>query len=289
VMLKAGLGHALRLSGRLVQALEANIEATSRSHELSSFHRRILGFDIEPWLMALRGQLLVILGRGDDARPFLDRVIDISTEQINTTDHVMPSISYVDLAWSEHDVQLAERHSERAYSMAVRSGTPYLRTYATACRGLSHIVAGKPSAAIEDLRAAIDFARRRSAGLEYEPRMLADLANAYRLNGEFGIALSTANDAINISTARHTRIAECFARIVRAQILFVSKEMEGVEEELRQIKILIEVTGAAIYQPLVRDLENSLTSLGSTHRVQMSNSQAGKGQARTGTSDKSLQ
>ncbi len=107
VMIQAGLGHALRLSGRLVQALEANIEATNRAHELNKFHRQILGFDIEPWLMTLRGQLLVMLGRGDEARPFLDRVINMSTEQINTTDHVMPSISYVDLAWAEDDVWLA--------------------------------------------------------------------------------------------------------------------------------------------------------------------------------------
>jgi adenylate cyclase len=277
VMLRAGLGHALRLSGRLVQALEANIEATDRAHELTSFHRRILGFDIEPWLMAWRGQLLVILGRGADARPFLDRVIDMSSEQINTTDHVMPSISYVDLAWAEHDVWLAERHSERAYSMAMRSGSPYLRTYATACRGLFHIVAGRPSAAIEDLSTAIDFARRRSAGLEYEPRMLADLANAYRLNGDFAVALSTANDAIKISTARHTRIAECLARIVRAQILLVSEETKGVEKELGKIKALVEQTGAAIYQPLVRDLEHSLESLGSSRRVPIADSQGWQG------------
>jgi adenylate cyclase len=231
--------------------------------------------------MALRGQLLVILGRGADARPYLDRVIDMSSEQINTTDHVMPSISYVDLAWAEHDVRLAERHAERAYSMAMRSGTPYLRTYATACRGLFHIVAGKPGAAIEDLNTAIDFARRRSAGLEYEPRMLADLANAYRLNRDFGIALTTANEAIKISTARHTRIAECLARIVRAQILFVSGETQGVEQELGQARLLIEETGAAIYQPLVRDLENSMGNPGSTRRVQPGDRPAGKAKART--------
>ena len=104
VMLKAGLGHALRLSGRLIQALEANVEASDRVNELNKFHRQILGFDMEPWLMTLRGQLLVMLGRGDDARPFLDRVVEMGAEQINTTDHVMPSISYVDLAWAEHDV-----------------------------------------------------------------------------------------------------------------------------------------------------------------------------------------
>jgi adenylate cyclase len=285
VMIKAGLSHALRLSGRLTRALEVNIEATDRAHELNKFHRKVLGFDIEPWLMALRGQLLVMLGRGDAARPFLDRVIDMGPEHINTTDHVMPSISYVDLAWAERDVRLAERHAERAFSMAVRSGTPYLRTYATACRGLAHIVGGRPGAAIEDLSAAIDFARRRSAGLEYEPRMLADLANAYRLRGDFSIALSTADDAIKISITRHTRVAECLARIVRAQTLLVSERIELVEEELRRVRTLIEETGAAIYEPLLEDLENNLASLGAPHGVQIANRPGASGRGRVGTTD----
>ena len=64
------------------------------------------------------------------------------------------------------------------------SGNPYLRVYAQACRGLSHIVAGRLTSAIEDLSEALSFARSRKAGLENEPRILADLANAYRLNGD---------------------------------------------------------------------------------------------------------
>jgi len=284
VMLTAGLSHALRLSGRLAPALEANIEATNRAGELNKFHRQLIGFDLESWLMTLRGQLLVMLGRGDEARPFLDRVIDMGTDEINTTDHVMPSISYVDLAWAQHDVWLAERHADRAYSMAVRSGTPYLRTYATACRGLAHIVAGKPSAAIEDLTAAIEFARRRSAGLEYEPKMLADLANAYRLNGDLALALRTADDAIKTSTIRHTRIAEFLARIVRAQILLVSEEIEKVQEELGWVELLLEETGAELYRPHVQNLESVLV-----RNVRIGGGQSVSGRAVTIAPDKALQ
>src|SRR6266850_5241868 len=119
----------------------------------------------------------------------------------------------------EHDVHLAEQHAERAFSMAVRSGSPYLRTYATACRGLSHFVAGRSGAAVEDLSAAIDFARRRKAGLEYEPKMLADLANAYLLKGDLSAALRAADEAIAVCAARHAKATESLARIIRAQTL----------------------------------------------------------------------
>jgi len=260
VMLTAGLCHALRLSGRLTEALEVNIKATNRAHEVNRHHRTVLGFEIEPWLTSLRGQLLVMLGHGDDARSFLDRVIQMDPAQINVADHLVPSISYVDLAWIQQDIRLAELHSERALSMALRSGSPYLQAYAMASRGLAHIVAGRPGSAIEDLTAAIDAARRRKAGLEYEPRMLADLANAYRLNGDLDAALRTADEAIEAASARNTRIAECLARIARAKTLLASSgNREGVQDELGRIKALIEETGAKAYLPLVHDLESSLT------------------------------
>jgi adenylate cyclase len=262
-MLKGGLAQALRYSGRLNEALEANIEATGRAHELSDWDRKVLGFDIEPWLTAMRGQLLIMLGRSDEARAFLDRVIQMDPNDINVSDHVVPSLSYVDLAWVEHDVHLAEQHAERAFSLAVRSGNPYLRTYATACRGLAHIVAGRAGAAIEDLTAAIDFARRRKAGLEYEPKMLADLANAYLLKGDLGTALRAADEAIAVCVARHARATEALARIIRAQALLASGA-EGVEGELGRAKALVAATGAKIYEPLIDDLGASLADPGET-------------------------
>ncbi len=264
VMLKGGLAQALRLSGRLNDALEANVEAAGRAHELSDWDRKVLGFDIEPWLTAMRGQLLIMLGRSDEARPFLDRVIQMDPNDINVSDHVVPSVSYVDLAWVEHDVQLAEQHAERAFSMAVRSGSPYLRTYATACRGLSHFVAGRSGAAVEDLSAAIDFARRRKAGLEYEPKMLADLANAYLLKGDLSAALRAADEAIAVCAARHAKATEAFARIIRAHTLLASGADEGIEEELGLAKALVAVTGARIYEPLIHDLEATLADPGET-------------------------
>ena len=118
---------------------------------------------------------------------------------IDVTHHVIPSVAYVDLAWTVGDAQLAERHSERAFSMAMKSGSPYLRVYAQACRSLSHIVAGRMDEAIRDLVDALGFARRRKAGLENEHAILADLANAYRLKGDFTSSISAASEAINFA------------------------------------------------------------------------------------------
>jgi len=54
------------------------------------------------------------------------------------------------VAWAEGNIGLAQEHADRAFSIAMKAGNPYLRVYAQACRVLSHIVAGRLTSAIED-------------------------------------------------------------------------------------------------------------------------------------------
>ena len=221
------------------------------------FDRQTLGFDIEIWLTALRGQTLVMLGRGEEARPFLDRIFSWKSGQVDALHYVIPSWAYVDLAWAEGNIGLAQEHADRAFSIAIKSGNPYLRVYAQASRGLSHIVAGRLTSAIEDLSDALSFARSRKAGLENEPRILADLANAYRLNGEIEIAFSTVDEAIKVAIERHARVPECLARIVRAELLLRStgsdQKVEG-RQELDRAKALMRETGAMLFETFVNEV-----------------------------------
>lgn len=264
VTLNAVLCHALRLSGRMIDALDVNTEALDHVHEFGKFDRQMFGFDIEPWLIAMRGQTLVMLGRGDEARPYLDRVIEMDSTHLDAITHVIPHLAYVDLAWASDDAQLAERHAERAFSIAMQRGVPYLRVYAQACRGLSHIVAGRLDEAIKDFVDALGFARRRKAGLESEARILADLANAYRLRGDFASAMSVAAEAITISIVRHTRVPECLARIVNATALCASADASKkaeAEQELKRAEELVQDTGVVIFAPLIHAARANLASI----------------------------
>jgi predicted ATPase/class 3 adenylate cyclase len=256
ITLKAILCHALRLSGRMAEALQMNIEATDRAHEIVKFDRQTLGFDIEVWLTAMRGQTLVILGRGDEARPFLDRVLQKAEGDVDAIHYVIPSLAYVDMAWANRDPQMALEHAHRAFSLAAKSGNPYLRVYAQACRGLAHAVAGNLCTAIEDLTSALRFARSRKAGLENEARILADLADVHRLNGDATVALKTADEAIAVAMARHARVPECLARIVRAEILLgpQTTDQKAGWEELARAKELMNETGAQIFRPIIAAL-----------------------------------
>jgi adenylate cyclase len=258
ITLKAVLCHALRMSGLMAEALQMNIEATEGAHKIVRFDRQTLGFDVEIWLTVMRGQTLVMLGRTDEARPFLDRILQLDSDQIDILHHIIPSWAYVDFAWTEGNIGLAQEHAERAFSLAVKSGNPYLRVYGQACRGLSHIVARRLTSAIQDLSDALSFARSRRAGLENEPRILADLANAYRLNGDDAAALATVDEAIKVATERHARIPECLARIVRADLLLRSatsdQKAEG-RQELETARALMRETGAVLFENFINDTE----------------------------------
>jgi class 3 adenylate cyclase/tetratricopeptide (TPR) repeat protein len=254
VTLKAVLCHALRMSGFMTDALQMNIEATEEAGKIVKFDRQMLGFDVEIWLTVMRGQTLMMLGRKDEACPFLDRIIRLEDGQIDTLHHVIPSWTYVDLAWVEGNVGLAQQHAERAYHLAIKSGNPYLRVYGQACRGLSHVVARRLTSAIQDFSEALSFARSRKAGLEAEPRILADLANAYKLNGEDTTALNTVDEAIKVATERHARIPECLARIVRADLLLRSQSEKQIAEARQDIALaeaLMQETGAMLFKNLI--------------------------------------
>jgi class 3 adenylate cyclase/tetratricopeptide (TPR) repeat protein len=254
IALKAVLCHALRTSGKMSEALEMNIEAMDRAHEIAKFDRQTLGFDVDVWLTVMRGQTLVMLGRGEEARPFLDRILGLESSQVDALHHVIPSLAYVDLAWATGNVELAQEHADRAFSIAAKTGNPYLRVYAQACRGISHIVAGRLTSAIEDLSDALRFARSRKAGLENEPRILADLANAYRQNGDQMMAFEIVNEAIRVATERHARVPECLARIVRGKLMLQSTNDDERDEgakELERTKVLMRETGAALFEPFI--------------------------------------
>ena len=132
---------------------------------------------------------------------------------------------------------------------------------AQASRGLSHVTAGRFDAAIEDFSDALLFARSKKIGLEHEPRILADLANAYRLNGDIPSALTTVDEAIMVATTRNTRVAECLARIVRAETLLEST-IEGRKTEamgeLKRAEALARANGIAIFGQLIENLKEHL-------------------------------
>ncbi|HYM31663.1 MAG TPA: adenylate/guanylate cyclase domain-containing protein [Candidatus Cybelea sp.] len=261
VTIKAVLCHAYRMAGRLTDALAANTQALERVQDISKFDRQMLGFDIETWLHGMRGQTLVMLGRGDEARPYLDRVLQIEAEKIDAVHHFLPSAAYIDLAWFSGDAVLAGKHVARAKSLAEKSGSPYLEVYAAAYGGLAEGIAGNYAQAVADIGAALAMARQRNAGLENEARMLADLAEMQRLGGDLTGAMATAEEALRVAELRHARLPECQTRLCLAAIMAATDGPPAAAAMAHQLDVaqsLVTTTGAVVFQPRIDAIRKQL-------------------------------
>ena len=252
-MLKAVLTQAERLAGNLDTALEVNIEATGLTDDISQFDRQLFSFDLDRWLTAMRAQILVQLGRFDEARPYLDRMLQTDLDPNDITLH-LAHVAYVDMASAQDDAALAARHAERALVMAEESGSPYIRVSALACLGVSHLMSGRFEEAAHELEKAIAFARSRNAGLESEARLLTDLATAYRLTGDLERAERTVTEALEVASARSARVSQCLARLVHAEIALQAADPDRAELEMRNAQALMEQTGARIHENRARNL-----------------------------------
>jgi tetratricopeptide (TPR) repeat protein len=206
VTLTAILSHAYRLAGLLREALAANDEATGGVGEISEADTQTLGFDIGIWLRGMRAQTLVWLGRFDDARALAEALLSESDTKVDTLHRMIGHAVHIDAAWISQREEDIAAHAQAMVDLAEKAGNPYLLVYAKGYSGLAHCIAQRWQSASECLQDAIKFARSKKAGLENEPRMLADLAIALLQHGDKDGAAHIAQEAIASARRRNARV-----------------------------------------------------------------------------------
>lgn len=232
---KAVRCHALRLAGRLPEALQEGEEALAEAGGIRPAEQLTLGFNVAVWLMGLRAQTLVLLGRGDEARAQALAMLARPAGDLDDTLAAQAHAALADLAWIEGDGAGQAAHAAAMLGIAERSASAYLRVHALACRGAALLGASSwPEAAME-LRQALDFARARRTGLEIEPRLLADLALASALAGDLAGGRALAAEALAEAEARRARVAACYAALIGAS-LDLRAGLAGAEAALQRAR-----------------------------------------------------
>lgn len=213
-MLKAQLSQAYRFAGRLSCALQANTEALRKVAKISKSDIQLMGFAPKPWIISIRGTILVEQGRFDRARKWLDRAIamGISEPVVKFIAH----LAYVRLAWFTHDAALAAVHASQVKSIADGSGIRYIQVYVQRCAGLAMMAAGDAEGAVIELTKGLRMARQINAARENEAPLLAEIAEAHGIAGRCDLAIATARRALSLARRRKSRIAECQALTVLA-------------------------------------------------------------------------
>ncbi|MGO4524148.1 adenylate/guanylate cyclase domain-containing protein [Microvirga sp. 2MCAF35] len=259
--LYASLSQAYGWAGLFKEALEANDRALALLQYVQDFENRFLGYSVEHWTLSLRARILIHLNRIDEGRAWLDHMLSIEDGRIDPTVQFISHLGYVDLAWLSGDPDLALWHATRVSQLAERHGTPYLKVFAYACMAMAKGLAGDAQEAIRELEEGLDFMHSARAALDYEPDMMASLAECQAQAGHYGEALLTAERTIRLSRDRATRLPECRALIVAGEAMISRRGKERRKDAVyffEKAEALIQVTGAIVLEPRLRAAREKL-------------------------------
>ncbi|WP_422002134.1 ATP-binding protein [Reyranella sp.] len=213
-------------------------------------------FDVEHWINCLKAQVLVWLGRFDEADILLEDAF-----RAEGTHREAPVVQYiahlasVELACHRRDPVAARRHADRIRAYADQSEIPYLRVNALFASARAKTSFDDCAEAARDLQACLDLAAAANAGREHQSYLLAELSYAQYGSGLHAEAAATARDALEMAHRRHHRLAECLASMIYAAGSAVSNASVvnlEVEQYLARAEDLVRVTGASL---LARRLE----------------------------------
>ena len=160
--LNCALSQAYGWAGLTNQAFAANTAAMRSLSHVEKFDDQFLGYNVEYWVMAMRGQFLVRLGRLSEARQHLDSLLEIETTLADPTVQFIPHLAYVDLAWCRRDAGVAEEHAARVVEIAEITGIPYLRVFGFACTGTAKALAKNFIGAAREFGAGLELATDKS-------------------------------------------------------------------------------------------------------------------------------
>ncbi len=255
-LLQACLCQALGHAGKLREALKANTKVLENLDQIDQAHEAILGLNVERWIKGMRARLLIRSGDIASGESIVNELIMDESAHPDPTVQFIPHLAFVELAWLTGDPILAKRHASRIAEIAGGGTTPYVAVYAEACQGVALSLAGNHAAAIPLLEKALDLARQVYAGLNYEPEILAYLAEVHLHDGQTDKAIARAMEAIQVSTNRGARLTECRAVIALSR----AHERSGAPDahvHLARAHELIEETGASAYRSLIRNRQSA--------------------------------
>jgi tetratricopeptide (TPR) repeat protein len=252
-MLVTVQSHAVGLAGFLHRALSLNRAALESVERIEPTDLRTLGFDPKYWLWALRARYLLLTNDTIGAEDLLDRLLTDASENVDSVHRVVAIGSRIDAASLDRNAARAmDTANELDNTSGVKSTSPYLSVLSKYWFGVALLVADDWMEAGRQLGAALKLARDSRAGLDLEPLILANLAEA---SHEETIArrLELAHEARFSAQRRSLRESELFANssLIRIQ----AKAHIPITEDFKlEFDRLVQLTGASRLKLRIQDI-----------------------------------
>jgi class 3 adenylate cyclase/tetratricopeptide (TPR) repeat protein len=243
----AFLTQAYGWAGLLPEALAANDVALRHAAHVEPFDREFIGFSIEQWVLGLRARVLIRMGRLDEARGCLRQMQELQTLPSEPPMPGMARFAFIELAMATQDAKLAQQHAHELRCSADEFATPYLAIFLNGYHGLACTVTGEYDAALKHFGEALALIRGTGAAKEFEPEVLAGMAECRLHMGHYPQAHAHATEAIALSQLRTTRVAQCRALIARGAAglaVSVASDSSAAEADFLHAEDLIGQTGA---------------------------------------------
>jgi adenylate cyclase len=240
-LLKAVESHATGQAGFLQRALDLNTVALENIHRIDAIDQRTLGFNAKHWLTALRARYLMQTGDHSGWEHLITELLD-HTDGLDLTHRVIALGIRVDAAALDGNPSRASKAVNELDGISGQSTSPYISVLSNYFRGISLLAAKEYIKARASLTKATEVAHQFRAGLELEPLILANLAEAGE-NDEMSKSLDLAKRAEALAKHRSQRVAQLFA--VSSQIRIRARA--GVRDDpavRREFERLIAITGA---------------------------------------------
>jgi len=252
--ISALLCQALGLAGRLAEALVANTASMEGVDAIDASDREFLGFNIAHWLTAMRGRLLVRMGSFEEAKLCLQSILELEPSSIDPAVLNVAHVASVELALCVGDAMLAGKHADAATELAEAYQVPYLVAVASYCRGLALMISREYGDTVVQFARALELVRSKGIAMEFEPEILASLADCHLRSGDLQRARVIAEEAVLLSQRRSSRLPECRALIVvGATHVSLSSDLgnAAAAAAFHAASRLINQTGARAYEPLL--------------------------------------
>ena len=243
-MAHTSLCQAYSWAGLLREGLQSSDVARADSHHVQPFDRAFFGFSVEQWVLSLRGRILIRMGRAQEARECLEELLEREATSREPPVPGMSHLGYVDLAWLLQDADLAREHAHELPKLAGKYGTPYFSAFASGYCGIASSIAGDHESAVREYESALQIVRQTGAAREFEPELLAALAESKLHLEEWESAHAIAAEAVELSRARTTRVAECRGLIARGEAAAALGNDPRLD--FAQADALIGLTGAMV-------------------------------------------
>ncbi len=252
-MLAAVQSHAVGQAGFLPRALALNEAALKHVDEIKPPDRRMLGFDPKYWLWALRARYLLQTNDTVAAEHQLENLLRSTAEDVDAVHRTVALGIRIDSAALDRDAPRAmEAADQLAETAATKNASPYLSVLSKYFRGVALLAANEREQSQGELRAALDLSRGSRAGLELEPMILANLAEA-TFENSMPNALQLADEARMLARRRSQRIAELFSN--SSLIRLRAKANHAADEPRSEFERLVALTGASRLRLRIQDLD----------------------------------